>query len=61
MHGSLLLQLLDLLVVANGTAVVAKKLLGDAFARRSTAALSLSMRNPYSGPLKLSCGGSQPP
>src|SRR4029077_18461835 len=31
MHGSLLLQLLILLVVANGTAVGAKKLLGAAF------------------------------
>ena len=31
MQGSLLLQLLILLVVANGTAVVAKKLLGTAF------------------------------
>ena len=29
MHGSLLVQLLILLVVANGTAVVAKKILGD--------------------------------
>jgi len=33
MQSSLLLQLLILLVVANGTAVVAKKLLGGAFAR----------------------------
>lgn len=33
MQASLLLQLLILLVVANGTAVVAKKLLGVAFAR----------------------------
>jgi CDP-archaeol synthase len=33
MHGSLLLQLLILLVVANGSAVVAKKLLGVAFGR----------------------------
>jgi hypothetical protein len=33
MQGFLLLQLLILLVVANGTAVVAKKLLGVAFAR----------------------------
>jgi hypothetical protein len=33
MHSSLLLQLLILLVVANGTAVAAKKLLGVAFAR----------------------------
>jgi hypothetical protein len=33
MQGSLLLQLLILLVVANGTAVGAKKLLGAAFAR----------------------------
>jgi len=33
MQSSLLLQLLILLVVANGTAVVAKKLFGGAFAR----------------------------
>ena len=33
MHGSLLLQLLILLVVANATAVAAKKLLGVVFAR----------------------------
>ena len=33
MQGSLLLQLLVLLVVANGTSVIAKKLLGAAFAR----------------------------
>ena len=33
MQGSLLLQLLILLVVANGTAVVAKKLLGATLAR----------------------------
>ena len=33
MQGSLLLQLLILLVVANGTAVGAKKLLGAALAR----------------------------
>jgi hypothetical protein len=33
MHGSLLLQLLILLVVTNGTAVVARKILGVAFGR----------------------------
>ena len=33
MHGSLVLQLLILLVVANGTAVVAKKAPRDAFGR----------------------------
>jgi CDP-archaeol synthase len=33
MHGALLLQLLILLVMANGTAVIAKKILGVAFGR----------------------------
>ena len=44
----------DPAVVANGTAVVAKKLLDLCLAARSMAALSSSMGNPFSGPRKLS-------
>jgi hypothetical protein len=42
MQGSLLLQLLILLVVANGTAVVAKKLLGATLAPYAIAAAPCS-------------------
>ena len=55
MHGSLLLQLLILLVVANGTAVVAKKNLGVAFGRPLVAALSeprwTNVAEEHDGPL----------
>ena len=43
--GLIVLQLLDLLVVANGPAVIAKKLLGAAVAARWMAGLSLSTAN----------------
>ena len=52
MQGSLLLQLLILLVVANGTAVVAKKLLGDAFARPLDGGALFVDGQPIFGPSK---------
>ena len=52
MHGSLLLQLLILLVVANGTAVIAKKLLGDAFARPLDGGALFVDAQPIFGPSK---------
>ena len=47
MHVFLLLQLLILLVVANGAAVGAKKLLGATFARPLDGGASLSMADRY--------------
>ena len=52
MHGSLLLQLLILLVVANGTAVAAKKLLGVAFARPLDSGVRFLDGQPLFGPSK---------
>ena len=52
MQGSLLLQLLILLVVANGMAVVAKKLLGVAFARPLDGGALFVDGLPISGPAK---------
>ena len=52
MQGSLLLQLLILLVVANGTAVVAKKLLGVAFARPLDGGALFVDGQPVFGPSK---------
>jgi CDP-2,3-bis-(O-geranylgeranyl)-sn-glycerol synthase len=52
MQGSLLLQLLILLVVANGTAVVAKKLLGAAFARPLDGGALFVDGQPIFGPSK---------
>ena len=52
MHGSLLLQLLILLVVANGTAVVAKKLFGGAFARPLDGGALFVDGQPLFGPSK---------
>ena len=52
MHGSLLLQLLILLVVANGTAVAAKKLLGVAFARPLDGGALFVDGQPLFGPSK---------
>ena len=52
MHGSLLLQLLILLVVANGTAVAAKKLLGVAFARPLDSGARFVDGQPLFGPSK---------
>ena len=52
MHGSLLLQLLILLVVANGTAVAAKKLLGVAFARPLDGGARFVDGQPLFGPSK---------
>ena len=52
MQGFLLLQLLILLVVANGTAVVAKKLLGRAFARPLDGGTLFVDGQPIFGPAK---------
>ena len=52
MQGSLLLQLLVLLVVANGTAVIAKKLLGAAFARPLDGGALFVDGRPIFGPSK---------
>ena len=52
MHGSSLLQLLILLVVANGTAVAAKKLLGVAFARPLDGGALFVDGQPIFGPSK---------
>jgi CDP-archaeol synthase len=52
MQGSLLLQLLILLVVANGTAVVAKKLLGTAFGRPLDGGALFVDGQPIFGPSK---------
>ena len=52
MQGSLLLQLLILLVVANGTAVVAKKLLGATLARPLDGGALFSDGQPIFGPSK---------
>jgi len=52
MRGSLLLQLLILLVVANGTAVAAKKLLGVAFARPLDGGALFVDGQPIFGPSK---------
>jgi hypothetical protein len=52
MHGSLLLQLLILLVVANGSAVLAKKLLGVAFGRPLDGGALFVDRQPIFGPSK---------
>jgi CDP-2,3-bis-(O-geranylgeranyl)-sn-glycerol synthase len=52
MHGSLLLQLLILLVVANGSAVVAKKLLGVAFGRPLDGGALFVDGEPIFGPSK---------
>ena len=52
MQGSLLLQLLILLVVANGTAVVAKKLLGLALARPLDGGALFVDGQPIFGPTK---------
>jgi len=52
MHGSLLLQLLILLVVANGTAVAAKKLFGVAFARPLDGGARFVDGQPLFGPSK---------
>ena len=52
MQGFLLLQLLILLVVANGTAVVAKKLLGRAFARPLDGGALFVDGQPIFGPAK---------
>jgi CDP-archaeol synthase len=52
MHGSLLLQLLILLVVANGTAVVAKKILGVAFGRPLDGGALFVDGEPLFGPSK---------
>jgi CDP-diglyceride synthetase len=52
MQGFLLLQLLILLVVANGTAIVAKKLLGDAFARPLDCGALFVDGQPIFGPTK---------
>ena len=52
MHGSLLLQLLILLVVANGTAVAAKKLLGVVFARPLDGGALFVDGQPLFGPSK---------
>ncbi len=52
MQSSLLLQLLILLVVANGTAVVAKKLFGGAFARPLDGGALFVDSQPLFGPSK---------
>jgi CDP-archaeol synthase len=52
MQASLLLQLLMLLVVANGAAVVAKKLLGDAYGRPIDGGALFLDRQPLFGPSK---------
>ena len=52
MQSSLLLQLLILLVVANGTAVVAKKLFGEAFARPLDGGALFVDGQPIFGPSK---------
>ena len=52
MQGSLLLQLLVLLVVANGTAVIAKKLLGATFARSLDGGALFVDGQPIFGPSK---------
>ena len=52
MHGSLLLQLLILLVVANGAAVVAKKILGVAFGRPLDGGALFIDGEPIFGPSK---------
>ena len=52
MQGSLLLQLLILLVVANGTAVVAKKLFGATLARPLDGGALLGDGQPIFGPSK---------
>jgi CDP-archaeol synthase len=52
MHGSLLLQLLILLVVANGTAVAAKKFLGVAFAHPLDGGARFVDGQPLFGPSK---------
>ena len=52
MHGSLLVQLLILLVVANGTAVVAKKILGVAFGRPLDGGALFVDGEPIFGPSK---------
>jgi len=52
MQGSLLLQLLVLLVVANGTAVIAKKLLGATFARPLDGGALFIDGQPIFGPSK---------
>jgi CDP-2,3-bis-(O-geranylgeranyl)-sn-glycerol synthase len=52
MQGSLLLQLLVLLVVANGTAVIAKKLFGAAFARPLDGGALFVDGQPIFGPSK---------
>ncbi len=58
MQGSLLLQLLILLVVANGTAVGAKKLLGAAFARPLDGGALFVDGQPIFGPSKTIRGTS---
>jgi hypothetical protein len=52
MHGALLLQLLILLVVANGTAVIAKKILGVAFGRPLDGGALFIDGEPIFGPSK---------
>ena len=52
MHGWLVLQLLILLVVANGTAVVAKKILGVAFGRPLDGGALFVDGEPIFGPSK---------
>jgi CDP-archaeol synthase len=52
MHGSLLVQLLILLVVANGTAVVAKKIVGVAFGRPLDGGALFVDGEPIFGPSK---------
>ena len=52
MHGWLVLQLLILLIVANGTAVVAKKVLGVAFGRPLDGGATFVDGQPLFGPSK---------
>ena len=52
MQSALILQLLVLLTVANGTPVIAKKILGQAFARPLDGGVLLADGRPLFGPLK---------
>jgi hypothetical protein len=60
MKGSLLLQLMILLVVANGTAVGAKKHLGATFARPLDGGALFVDANPYSDRRKPSAASWRP-